>query len=66
MISKQKQILLLGLSLSMYACPDTTAGDQAGTEVGGGLDIAGDMLSGTEAGFMGGMSLGGPCSSDSD
>ena len=66
MISKQKKLLLLGLSLSMYACPDTTAGDQAGTEAGGGLDIAGDMLSGTEAGFMGGMSLGGPCSSDSD
>ena len=66
-MTKQHQILLLGLSLSLYACPDNTTGGDTGGTQGGAIDIAGETISGTEAGeSMGAMSIGGPCFDDSE
>ena len=63
---KQQHILILGLSLSLYACPDSTSGGEGGTE-GGSINVAGDDLSGIEAGeSMSGMTMSEACFNDSD
>ena len=61
------QILLLGLSLCLWACPDDVSpGDgKAGTE-GGSINIAGDLVSGMESGeSMGATMSGETCFDDS-
>jgi len=66
-MTKRHQILLLGLSLSLYACPDNTTGGDTGGTTGGSIGIAGETISGTEAGEpMGAMMTGDPCFDDSE
>ncbi len=66
---KMYQLLLLGLSLSMWACPDNTTGGGGEAGSGGGaVSVSGEMVAGGDEGgeSMGAQTTGGPCFDDTE
>ena len=59
--------LLTGLCLIMWACPDSTEGDEgeAGTE-GGGVAVSGEMAGAEGGETTGATPVGGPCLGDDE